>query len=109
MEAVDIAQFIIFYIAFVSLLLLVSAFLPIDIIEGITQDEIDLITENVELPAEPGVIDYVIFPFAFIYSILSKIILLLKISSAHQFIAFIIGAYSIGLAWKVMRLVRGGG
>lgn len=107
MEVDNIAQFIIFYISFLFLLIATTSFLPISMIMGISEEDITVLTENVVLPPEPTIIDYVIFPFIFVYSTISKFLLLLKISSMHQFLTIIITSLSFGLIWKIMKLIRG--
>lgn len=106
-EAVEIAKFVIFYVAFLFLLLVVTAYIPVELIDGITEEQVNQLTEGVILPEEPSVVDYVLFPFRFMYAFVSNIILLLQISSSHQFMALILTALSAGMAWNIVKMVRG--
>lgn len=103
--------YIIFVTAFILLLVSIGAYLPVDvvIVEGVSEADIEALRTNVVLPEQPTIIDYLVTFFAFVYSIVVKILILLRISTPHQFIALIITPFLVGLVWKIARLVRGGG
>ena len=100
-------QFTIFYVAFLLILTTVAIYIPVEIITGITPDQVNALKENVSLPAEPGIDDYFLFPFRFIYSILNKAIILLSVSTAHQFIALILTPLTIGFVFVIADFIRG--
>lgn len=100
-------RYTIFYVSLLLILLFVSSVIPVELIEGITQDQITVLTSSVTLPPEPTVVDYVIFPFAAIYSFLSKLIILLSVSAAHQLIGLILTPFTVGMAMVVLAYIRG--
>lgn len=104
---VNIVSYVIFYTAFLIILLAVSVYMPVEIISGISQDDLNVLKENVSLPPEPTIADYFIFPFTFIYSILNKAIILILVSTAHQFIAVVLTPFTIGFIWVIMKMIRG--
>lgn len=106
--AVNIANFIIFYTAFLLLLLGIAVFFPVEIIDNLTEEQIERLTENVVLPAQPTIINFVIFPFEFIWDIINKALVLLQVSAAHQFIAVVLVPLNVGLVWKIAVLIRRG-
>ncbi len=97
--------------AFIFILISVSLYLPVDIliIEGITEEDINALREEIVLPEQAGVLDYLIYFFSYTYSVMIKILVLLRLSTPHQFIALIITPFVVGLSWSIARLVRGGG
>lgn len=97
----------IFYVAFLILNVTIGALMPFNLIEGLNEEQIEALTKNVELPAEPGLTDYFLFPFSLLYSILSKLLILLTVSTAHQIIGIILTPFTIGMLMVIVSMVRG--
>jgi len=102
-------KFIIFYVAFLVLILTVSAFIPIEFIEGLTVEQIEILSANVVLPEEPTIIDYLVYPFLFIHSVVTKMLILLLASTSHQLIAIVLTPFTIAFLYIMAKLIRGGG
>lgn len=100
-------RYTIFYVALLLSLVFIGSVIPVDIIEGISQDQIEVLTSSVTLPPEPTVLDYVIFPFAAIYNLLSKLVVLLSVSSVHQIIGLLMTPFTIGMVIVVVEEIRG--
>lgn len=99
--------YIISYVAFVSILIIITANYPIELISGITKDQIDTLNSQYNLPSEPTIVDYFIFPFGFTWDFLSKMWFLLNISSQHQALAFVLTPLTFGLIFVIVGLIRG--
>jgi hypothetical protein len=100
-------KFTIFYVGFLVITLAVSALIPVNLIEGITTEQMQALTQNVTLPAEPSLTDYFLFPFAFVATTLSKIAIILSISTAHQIIATLLTIFTIGEIIVIVSFIRG--
>lgn len=88
-------------------MILLSSLLPIDLISGLTQDQIDRLTGTITLPPEPSILDYVLFPFITVWDWLNKAIVLLSVSSEYQIMGFFIGIFSAGFGIMVIQFIRG--
>lgn len=100
-------KYTVFYVAMILFLVTVGSVLPIDLIDGVTEEQIATLAEPIELPPEPTVIDYVIFPFAAIYSVLNKLLILLSVSPVHQGLALITIPFTIGMVMVIVLVIRG--
>jgi len=101
-------QYIIFYLAFTGIFLSISAAFPVELISGISQEDIDSLQNSAVFPDEPTLLDYLVFPFIAGFGFIQKLFVLSSVSSEFQFVSFILGLLTVGLILTVYSLLRNG-
>lgn len=101
-------QFIIFYLAFVSIFIAVSLAFPVELIDGISNEDINALKENATFPAEPTILDYLLFPLVAGFGFFQKLFILSTVSSDFQVVSFILGLLTVGLIIDIFSLIRNG-
>ena len=96
-----------FYSALLISLLFVGSVMPVSIIEGVNEEQIEALSNSITIPDQPTVVDWVIFPFAAIYDLLNKLVILLTVSAVHQILGLVITPFTIGMAMVVVMVIRG--
>jgi hypothetical protein len=100
--------FVVFYIAFLSLLIAVATFVPLTILSGISQSDLDNLINVPERPSDPNIAEALIYQFTVGLSWLSGFFSLMGASSSYQFVAVIMAPLTIGFIACVYSLIRSG-
>lgn len=99
----------IFYVAFLVILLSFFAIIPVnaDVIKGLTAEQIASITGSAATPAAPDAISALFWPLIGVFQFISNLFLLLSVSSAHQFLAVLLGILTFGELMVIISIIRG--
>lgn len=100
--------FIVFYAAFIGILITVTATMPLTIISGLSQSDLDSLLNNVTPPAEPNILEALIYQFQVGLSWITNLFILIGVSSSYQFVSLILTPLTIGLIASIYSLVRSG-
>lgn len=101
--------FSVFYAAFLLITLTLFSTMPIEAgaLKGLTQAQIDSITGNASPPEAPDILTAILWPLISIGGYIGNLFLLLSVSSAHQFLAILIGIFSFGELMVIISIIRG--
>jgi hypothetical protein len=100
--------FIIFYIAFLGILLTMMAYIPLTMISGISQTDLDKLLNKVDPPLDPNVLEALIYQFQVGLTWFTNFFLLMGATSNYKFIALILTPLTTGFIACVYSLIRSG-
>lgn len=84
-----------------------ATILPINLIDGVTQEQIAALSQSVDFPETPDIINVLLFGIAFTVTTLGKIGIVLSVSSTHQLIGLLITIFSITYLVVLWSMIRG--